>query len=89
MMVLIRHQQQLHNQVVEMRQPELESTCPPSPTPSHSSSSSSESVDFQWIQSFERRLTYQIRKTVRQELARAFKMKHLLVKTKKKKNQTK
>ncbi len=55
-MVLLRHQQLLHRQVIEMRQPIPDSPCI-SAVPSSQSSSPSAAiqVDSQWIQSFERR----------------------------------
>ena len=83
-MVLLRHQQLLHRQVIEMRQPIPDSPYP-SPVPSSQSTSSSAAiqVDSRWIQSFERRLTAQIRRTVRRELTRAFKRPLLVSKSKK------
>jgi len=72
-MVFLRHQQLLHRQVIEMRQPIPDSPCI-SPVPSSQSCSSSAAiqVDSQWIQSFERRLTAQIRRAVRRELNQSF-----------------
>ena len=72
-MVLLRRQQLLHRQVIEMRQPIPDSPCI-SPVPSRQSSSPSAiiQVESQWIQSFERCLTAQILRAVRWELNQSF-----------------